>query len=129
MKILIGLISLSFVFLSSCEKEPKHSLGHGYEYVRAYGTVHGIARSDGEALILGDVVNLSENDRYIYGKRIRATPSIDIPDGFSDQPYGYFVIDKRSGVIKMGLSKKKMERLIDNQQGSMGHLETMTRDP
>lgn len=111
LKFLIKSIIIScalFIVLLGCAPEPKVVLTDGYVYFRNFGTVHSIAKPDGEILVFGDVENAWEIDRLIVGKRIPIDPPIEL-DTDSVQPYGYFIFNKETGNLIMGLEQKDVD--------------------
>ena len=91
--------------LVGCTEKPQVQLGDGFRYVRSAGSVHSIAKSNGESLIYGDVQGVNDAGQYITGLRIPADPPIHFPKGFADQPYGYFIYDKKTDKLILGLSE------------------------
>lgn len=101
------------MFIASCAEEPLVQLGDGFQYVRSSGTVHSIAKPTGESLIYGDVQDVNDRGQYITGLRVPADPSIRFPEGFADQPYGYFVYDKKTDRLVSGLSGKEFKKISE----------------
>lgn len=107
------LLIFMLLIFSGCSLEEKFELSSDYKYIRNYGSVHSIAIKQDNGMygdgIWGDVIEVEENENFIIGRRIIADPKIDIPNGFEDQPYGYFFIDKKTKKIVMGLKKDQVE--------------------
>ncbi len=102
------------LFIVGCVEEPVVQLGDGFQYVRSAGSVHSIAKPNGESLIYGDVQGVNDGGQYIAGLRVPADPPIRFPEGFADQPYGYFIYDKKTDQLVSGLSEREFKRLLES---------------
>ncbi|WNO11240.1 hypothetical protein [Teredinibacter sp. KSP-S5-2] len=104
------LILCAFIFfLSGCEEREEIKLQGGYEIIRVYGDAHSIATPDGRELVMPNVVSAKDDSLYIIGRTEAPVPAITLPEGLKLQPYGYFIFEKGTGVLSVGLSLKEFQ--------------------
>ncbi|MBK7727771.1 MAG: hypothetical protein IPJ33_04505 [Gammaproteobacteria bacterium] len=108
-------IVLVAVATCACTKREHIELHDGFAVIRIYGDVRSLMRPNGRELIMPNVVEAVDDHTYIIGRRVIATPATDLPDGFRDQPYGYFVFKKDSEELRMGLTYDQLISIVDSE--------------
>ena len=111
MKLLITSTFLILIALSGCEKRKEIILQGGYKPVRLYGDAHSILKPNGKELIMPNVVYAVDNESFLVGLRQRAKPELKLPSGVDDQLYGYFIYDKKTNNLTMGLTVEELRSL------------------
>ncbi len=100
-----------FIFLISCEKRP--SLTDGHQLVRWYGSIHVISTPNNEVLIFADVDEVEEQKSSIIGFREDMKRR---GHNSHDQPSGYFIYDKKSKDLQLGLTKQQFDQRLQDLQ-------------
>ncbi|MDZ7923489.1 MAG: hypothetical protein U5M23_05395 [Marinagarivorans sp.] len=104
----------SIILLCACSKQEK--LSDGYEVFRQYGNVHAISSPDGRVIVFGDVNQAREINNLIVGKRSRPEGNEADAVESDKQPYGYFIFDKSTKSLVLGLSKEAFDKQNQEQQ-------------
>ena len=98
------LIIICTVALLGCEGRKNLELQDGFTVTRIYGDAHAIGKPNGRLLIMPNVVDAIDNEDYLVGLRKKSDSEFKIPEGREDQPYGYFIYDKKTEKLVLGLS-------------------------
>lgn len=98
------LIIICIVALLGCEGRKNLELQDGFTVMRIYGDAHAIGKPNGRLLIMPNVVDAIDDEDYLVGLRKKSEPEFKVPEGREDQPYGYFIYDKKTQELLMGLS-------------------------
>lgn len=93
---------------TSCLLDGSKEIGDGYTYVRASSGSNFIATND-RVIVKPNVLRYAVSDNHIVGRRVE--PSVEI-DKEIDQPYGYFIIDKKSEEVKMGVEPDEFAEFL-----------------
>ncbi|MBA3582584.1 MAG: hypothetical protein H0W44_09060 [Gammaproteobacteria bacterium] len=87
---------------------PEIQLQDGYQYETVYGGANLIVDPNDNVLVNPNVSKAIDNKRYIVGLREVPAHKVVESAGFTDQAYGYFIYDKSTKVLNMGLTKKRI---------------------
>ncbi len=98
------LIIICTVALLGCEGKKSLELQDGFTLTRIYGDVHAVGKPDGRLLVMPNVVDAIDDEDYLVGLRVKSDPEFNVPGSRKDQPYGYFIYDKKSEKLVLGLS-------------------------
>ncbi|WP_045827333.1 hypothetical protein [Teredinibacter turnerae] len=107
------ILIIFVLFFAGCSFEPNPKLSDGYQYFRLFGSVHSIAKPNGDILIYGDVDEVKEVRDLIVGRRIRIDPPLGDMNTFDSQRYGYFIFNKTSGDLKTGMSQNEWDKVLN----------------
>lgn len=118
------LIIICTVALLGCDGRKNLELQDGFTVTRIYGDAHAVGKPNGRLLIMPNVVDAIDDEYYLVGLRNKSDPEFKIPEGREDQPYGYFIYDKKTEKLVLGLSyndylrtseKKGVDLKLDKQ--------------
>lgn len=112
------LIIICIVALLGCEGRKNLELQDGFTVTRIYGDAHAIGMPNGSILIMPNVVDAIDDEDYLVGLRKKSDPEFKIPEGRENQPYGYFIYDKKTEKLVLGLSYN--EYLIASEEKGIG---------
>lgn len=99
------LMMYFLIFASiGCSKREDLFLQDGFKILRIYGDAHSIVTPTGHELVMPNVVKVKDDENFIVGLRSKAEPAPSLPKGVNDQPYGYFIYDKKTKKIILGLT-------------------------
>jgi hypothetical protein len=103
MRLLIVVCAFAFT-LFGCEGRKNLELRDGFTVTRIYGDAHAIGKPNGRLLIMPNVVDAIDDEDYLVGLRKKSDPEFKTPKGREDQLYGYFIYDKKTKELDLGLS-------------------------
>ena len=106
----IGLI------LSACESREELHPKDGYSIIRIYGDAHSLMKPNGRELVMPNVVDISDNEMFIIGLRIKADPELILPEYKLDKSYGYFLYDKKKNILRDGLSHEELLDILVSEK-------------
>jgi len=102
-------------FLAACEERDALDVHYGFDIVRVYGDAHSLIDPDGRVIILPNVTEVKDDKRYIIGYRAPSEPEFSVNNKSADQPFGYFLYDKKSGELSSGLSQGELNELLNEK--------------
>ena len=115
---LLGVLAVFVCLLSGCNRR---ELQDGFVLIRTSSDSHTLAkpsRSDqpyNESLIYPNVVKVKDNEQFIVGLREVKDLGGGVLDRREDQPYGYFIYDKTTEELIMGLSEDELAELNEER--------------
>jgi hypothetical protein len=100
---LVAIIGV--LLLVSCSGDYVKELGNGYALARTNRYNHSIIK---EFVMVVDtnITVYAFNDKYVFGRREK--PQLfDVDEKLVSDKYGYFVLDKNTGILVEGLTKEE----------------------
>lgn len=104
-------IILLVVLFGGCDTRENYQLQDGFEIIRVYGDAHSIVTPEGRELVMPNVVEVRDDKFFLVGLRKKVEPAMTHSEGVQDQPYGYFIYEKNTTVLELGLSYAEYNRL------------------
>ena len=101
------------LLLPGCNRRFK--LQDGFRAVSIHGDTRILAKPDNRIVIRQSVIAVADNEKFIIGLREEADPKPRFPDWVEDQPYGYFIYDKTTEELTLGLSKAELLDLSEEK--------------
>lgn len=110
MKINFIPILITIFFILGCEKEVPEDLGDGYTFFTTNPSNHYINKNR-KAIVHTNIIEYKVIGKFIVGFR-EPTKFHEVPESLISKNYGYFVLDKKTGNLREGLSKSEFEEFL-----------------
>ena len=94
------------LMISACSSEEVWDLGHGYTLEATDPDNHTIVHNN-MVVVLPNVVDCTKHEEYVVC--LRAKPVGLIDQRFFDAPFGWIVLDTRSGELVQGLNDDSLK--------------------
>jgi hypothetical protein len=103
------VIVLLCLAMSACSSEEVRDLGHGYTLEATDPDNHTIAHNN-TIVVLPNVVDCTKHEEYVVCLRSRPVGLTD--PRFFDAPFGWLVLNTRSGELVQGLDRNALQALL-----------------
>jgi len=113
--VMVGII-IGGLVVSCYELPPKRKkieLSDGYYISRWYGDTRALVQPNRAVLVMPSIIQASDNKKYIIGLRAKKDLRLTwLGDNTINQPYGYFIYNKQTEALQLGLSRAQLDQYL-----------------